>query len=140
MARYGDLDAVKLKVQRHLIPNTDDDGTVSVEDAERWFLKLLDEEPTADVVPRSELEVYENINQGLEGELSDAYYDLESTKSEVAREIFEEIERLTASVYNDFMFNREGVGMIGTTLVVEFSDKIDLAIAKLKKKYTEGEG
>ena len=50
MARYIDADAVKLKVQRYLIPNTNDDGTVSVEDAERWFLKLLEETPTAEVV------------------------------------------------------------------------------------------
>ena len=36
--------ALELKVQRHLMPNVDIDGTVSVEDAERWFLKLLKEE------------------------------------------------------------------------------------------------
>jgi hypothetical protein len=83
MARYGDLDSVKLKVQRHLIPNTDIDGTVDSAVAERWFLKLLDEEPTADVAP----------------------------KSEVAREIFEEIEK---TVFADMDFFKE-----------------------LKKKYTE---
>ena len=57
--------------------------------------------------------------------------------AEVAREIFEEIEKVTARAYNDFMFNRDGVGMMAT-LVVEFSDELDLAIAELKKKYTEG--
>ena len=56
--------------------------------------------------------------------------------SDVAREIFEEIEKTTASVYNDFMFNRDGVGM-RAHYVVEFSDELDLAIAELKKKYTE---
>ena len=50
IARYIDAEAVKIKVQRYLIPNTNDDGTVSVEDAERWFLRLLEETPTADVV------------------------------------------------------------------------------------------
>ena len=59
--------------------------------------------------------------------------------SDVAREIFEEIEKTTASVYNDFMFNRDGVGM-RAHYVVEFSDELDLAIAELKKKYTEEEG
>ncbi len=36
--------ALELKVQRHLMPNVDIDGTVKVEDAERWFLRLLKEE------------------------------------------------------------------------------------------------
>ena len=35
--------ALELQVQRHLMPNVDVDGTVSVENAERWFLKLLKE-------------------------------------------------------------------------------------------------
>lgn len=57
--------------------------------------------------------------------------------SDVAREILEEIEELTASVYNDFMFNRDGVGM-NAHYVVQFSEELDIAIAELKKKYTEG--
>ena len=36
--------AFELYVQRHLMPNVDIDGTVRVEDAERWFLKLLKEQ------------------------------------------------------------------------------------------------
>ena len=55
---------------------------------------------------------------------------------DVAMEIFEEIEKTTASVYNDFMFNRDGVGM-RAHYVVEFADELDLAIAELKKKYTK---
>lgn len=51
MARYSDIDKIKIKVMRYLMPNVDFDGTVGVEDAERYFLKLLDEAPTADVVP-----------------------------------------------------------------------------------------
>ncbi len=94
MARYGDLDSVKLKVQRYLIPNTDIDGTVDVAVAERWFLKLLDEEPTVDVAP----------------------------KSEVAREIFEEIEK------------HECHGIAGQAVMyMIFAEEY----AELKKKYTE---
>ena len=37
------MKALELQVQRHLMQNVDIDGTVSVEDAERWFLKLLKE-------------------------------------------------------------------------------------------------
>lgn len=55
MARYGDLNELKLKVQRYMISN-DGSGLVSIEVAERWFLKLLDDAPTADVVPKSEVE------------------------------------------------------------------------------------
>ena len=50
MARYIDADEVKLNVQRNLMPNVDYDGTVTVENAERYFLNLLDNTPTADVV------------------------------------------------------------------------------------------
>lgn len=50
MARYIDADAITLKVKRYLIPNTDNFGMVGVEDAERYFLKLLENTPTADVV------------------------------------------------------------------------------------------
>lgn len=56
--------------------------------------------------------------------------------TDVAEEIFAEIEELTASVYNDFMFNRDGVGM-NAHYVVQFSEELDIAIAELKKKYTE---
>ena len=35
--------AMELFVQRNLMPNVDIDGTVSVENAERWFLHLLKE-------------------------------------------------------------------------------------------------
>lgn len=63
--------------------------------------------------------------------------DYQAVKRIVAKEIFEDIEKVIASVYNDFMFNREYVGM-NETSVVMFSDELDIAIADLKKKYTEG--
>ena len=42
MDEYINREALSLKVKRHLMPNVDADGTVSVEDAERYFLKLLE--------------------------------------------------------------------------------------------------
>ena len=51
--RQGDLisrEALALKVRRNLIPNVDADGTVSVEDAERYFLRLLETAPAVDAV------------------------------------------------------------------------------------------
>lgn len=59
-------------------------------------------------------------------------------KLNLAKEIFEEIEKVTASVYNDFMFNRQYVGINETTVMI-FSDELDIAIDELRKKYTEGE-
>ena len=50
MARYIDADKLALEVQRYLMPNVDDDGTVTVENAERYFLNLIKKQPTADVV------------------------------------------------------------------------------------------
>lgn len=48
MSKYIDADIVKTKIRRNLMPNVGDDGMVSVENAERWFLKLLDEAPTVE--------------------------------------------------------------------------------------------
>lgn len=50
MAEYIDREAVALKVRRYAMPNVYIDGTVTTEDAERYFLKLLEEAPAADVV------------------------------------------------------------------------------------------
>ena len=50
MPEYIDREAAVLEVKRYLMPNVDVDGTVSVEDAERYFLRLLEEQPAADVV------------------------------------------------------------------------------------------
>lgn len=47
---YIDKEKLVLDVQRYLIPDTDCDGTVNVEQAERYFLSLINNQPTADVV------------------------------------------------------------------------------------------
>ena len=75
--------------------------------------------PTADVVPKSEVErVYDNLKAVLE--------ERAETKQEVAREIFEEIEKaLNLS---------KCYGNSGTY----FEHDIETDIAELKKKYTEG--
>lgn len=50
MDEYIKREELALKVKRNLMPNVDVDGTVSVENAERYFLNLLAEQPVADVV------------------------------------------------------------------------------------------
>ena len=50
MARYIDADVLKRNIRVNLMPNVDVDGTVTVENAERYFLNLIDKTSTADVV------------------------------------------------------------------------------------------
>ena len=49
MARYIDAEKVKRNIRVNLMPNVDVDGTVTVENAERYFLNLIDKTSTADV-------------------------------------------------------------------------------------------
>ena len=163
MARYGDLDALRLKVMRYLMPNVDVDGTVSVEDAERYFLKLLEDEPTADVAPKSEVDKLELTLQGVmwsvDKWLDEADYDadpikraitmrektlqiVENAKTEAAREIFEEIDKRFEAVLK---FYPLGGKLTDAKKFVDFHWKhIRHSImcdydAELKKKYTEGD-
>lgn len=41
-------EALALDVRRNLMPNVDADGTVSVEDAERYFLSRIEKAPAVD--------------------------------------------------------------------------------------------
>lgn len=50
MAKYIDTEKLKLKLRRYLMPNVDDDGTVTEANATRYFLNLIDEMSTSDVV------------------------------------------------------------------------------------------
>ena len=79
--------------------------------------------PTADVVPKSEVDLYKRQVDELEDELATTYDKLEKAKAEVAREIFEEIE----NDYADFLFD-------GHRNIVVLTEK---DFAELKKKYTE---
>lgn len=80
---------------------------------------------TADVAPKSEVENYKKIAEQQQTVAMDRYFEikrlkeeLEKAKQAVAREIFEEIERIGGVNNGLFLYNFE--------------------IAELKKKYTEG--
>ena len=153
MARYIDADDIIKAIKNrfkvyHEIPCSQDDRRV--QEIVGLVIRTIDEQPTADVVPKSEVERLEEelddftvaslaeckacgektrkVIEGLQKRLANA-------KAEVAREIFEEIEKETARVYNDFMYHQENAPMIAP-YVIAFSDKIDIDIAELKKKYT----
>ena len=46
---YIDKELCKRNIRVNLMPNVDIDGTVTVENAERYFLNLIDKTSTADV-------------------------------------------------------------------------------------------
>ena len=50
MARFIDAEILKRNIRVNLMPNVDFDGLVTVENAERYFLNLIEKTSTADVV------------------------------------------------------------------------------------------
>ena len=80
--------------------------------------RVLMQAPTADVVPKSEVDKWKEINEQLHKEMSERMLEeVKVAKKYLAREIFEEIERETKNH--------------GITYAQR-------KIAELKKKYTEG--
>ena len=47
---YIDTEKLKRNIRVNLMPNVDADGTVTVENAERYFLNLIEKTSTADVI------------------------------------------------------------------------------------------
>lgn len=107
MPRYIDADALAVK---WMLANTQERET---------FRQIIDEEPTADVVPKSEVEMWqgalkaEELHNELTMEM--AKKALTNAKAEIAREIFEELERKLL-----------------------FVGQASYSLAEIKKKYTEG--
>jgi hypothetical protein len=97
------------------------------------FESDIDEMPTADVAPKSEIDklhevifMKEDLMQSIAKERNHYYDELQKTKQEVAREIFEEIANMMVLQHG---FNeRHIVAHIDFELLKE-----------LRKKYTEGE-
>ena len=121
MARYIDADELYKKIfpldvvdKRHYSINA------------KAIAEAIDKTPTADVVPKAEVD---RLRFNLKAVLDERAVD----KSEVAREIFEEIERLlSANQSGEFLGYR-----------VAWFDYFDFNLAedtsKLKKKYTDVE-
>ena len=87
----------------------------------KWIKEIMDNLPTADVVPKSEVEKLQNELVIWKQNRFNLYQKLECyemARQKVAREIFAEIEKLHLHITNDFDLRR---------------------YEQLKKKYTEGE-
>ena len=141
MAEYIEREAVEEIMQKHICSDCTNEKSLDCPlcQLHRPFDEIS-KIPTADVVPKSEVEklkqdleiaeiAIENRNIELEGMRTAANsYKMhyEQAKAEVAREIFEEIESLLATyTYED------NYGDYISTGVTE-------ELAELKKKYTEG--
>lgn len=120
MARYGDLDNLALK------------WMLASPKQRETFRQIIDEHPTADVVPKSEVEQLKEDVERLKDDNEYLQDKVFKVRIEVAREIFEEIEQIiekckyqqatpfgTEERYNPYVIIKR--------------------IAELKKKYMEGD-
>ena len=114
MPRY--IDAEELKKRAYPFP-----CAIGVEYA--VSVRQIDETPTADVVPKSEVDfLHKTIAENAQRALEVTLEEIEKAKSEVAREIFEEIEK-----YIERYWNGDHYSMY----------EMEKEVAELKKKYTE---
>ena len=60
-------------------------------------------------------------------------------KAEVAREIFEEIEKVIGEQYENYVFDNIEIEGVEQDAIITFADAMKRHFAELKKKYTEGE-
>ena len=130
MPRYIDADKMVSKDNAyttfpHDLAGCDDNDLV------RW----INEQPTADVVPKSEVERLQcqvNRLKKYDEERDIALHKrlIANAKAEVAREIFEEIEKKSCVI-------SETNHSTGSTRVVCYQISAE-TVAKLKKKHTEG--
>lgn len=123
MPKYIDLDKVKITGEMFL--DDDDEALIPLSYIRRALLMA----PVEDVAPRSELELYKRQVNELEDELATTYDKLENAKAEVAREIFEEIEKILEKNHKKYT--------VGGYRYDYYEAVITERFAELKKKYTE---
>ena len=98
----------------------------------KWIKEIIDDLPTVDVVPKSEVEELKAIiadHKASEERLEELY---SNAKTEVAREIFEEIEKMLEN--QEVVTKNQREKELGDWI---FHNYIPKKIAELKKKYTE---
>ena len=140
MAEYIDREVAKKMLDEYRISRTmsmygDMDLLTEWRDGVKCSMNKLDDLPTADVVPKSEVDNWQErcgewheVAELKSQRIVELEAELSKAKADVAREIFEEIEKVLEDC----------------TLIVDDNSFFQLArfgknIAELKKKYTEGE-
>ena len=126
MARYYESETLIEFVKKYT-PHINGESTLECVE------RAIREAPTADVVPKSEVEelkqIYQKYNKAIKHE-----------RAEVAREIFEEIEKIIQD-RKDIEVERQGNNKIMSPFTYSFGalELIEFQIAELKKKYIKGE-
>lgn len=117
MARYIDADKVMEEIASMGGHDLCEWSTLGVK-------ALIDRQPTADVVPRTDVDLYRGQVDELEDELAITYNRLEDARREMGSEIFKELER--TPVFADYDTD-------GERILCFYAQEYD----ELKKKYTE---
>lgn len=93
---------------------------------------------TADVVPKSEVEKWKEINVQLHKEMSEQMTEERKIERKyVAREIFEEIEKVVGNKYEDYVFDNIEIEGVEQDAIIAFADEMKRTFAELKKKYSK---
>ncbi len=150
MVRYIELDQAKIQRMKREAQQFQDDIVCSVgtdfmqkiAEAENRMifdiLKGLEDDPTADVVPKSEVERLESTySRAIRKADKKAITAIQKAKQEVAREIFEEIDLIHKKVFVDVA--KMNLGDLEKAVLHEYFKLIGVCTNALKKKYTEGE-
>ena len=135
MARYIDAEALTDRMLERYNDLCEEHGdydhyTTGYGDA----IDVIENAPTADVVPNSEVERLEHIldSYALQyGTVTEQQEIIDEAKAEVAREIFEEISKASAD-WGCYCISAFKWGYVTTD--------VSKTLAELKKKYTESEG
>lgn len=143
MARYIDADAFidkfkkALETQQHY-------GLYNHAKITQYVIKAIENEPTADLVPKSEVERLSVELEAMRGAANSYKMHYEKAKSEVAREIIDELlealqgevdaeEKLDSSAWD----KSDMIGHYMHQYAVEKLETLVIALSLYKKKYTE---
>lgn len=136
MARYYEETALTEFVKKYT-PHIN--GETTMECVERAIRNA----PTADVVPKSEYDRLEKLYNDMTQEAKGYLKRLYGIRADVAREIFEEIEKIISKEIHRWEVFREEETDLSERKYWEGGAnsvrKLPCCMAELKKKYTEGE-
>lgn len=142
MPRYIDADAANEKIDN--VQNSLESNDDKVWYKNKPYYKglamargVIDETPTADVVPRAEVERLEQIlnSYALQyGTVKDQQEVIDKIKRETAREIFAEIRKIVTAIYNKHIFGSD-LEDEEKEAVMDFEVDISSAFDELEEEY-----
>lgn len=104
--------------------------------------------PTADVIPRAEVETLKDNNEHLAVILEETKIELKAMRGaansykmhyeNLATEIFEEIEKVIGEQYENYVFDNLDIEGVKQDAIIAFVDTMKYRFAELKKKRLGG--